>query len=169
MAAFDLFRPPVVSWSGLVQGHGWMPMGEESLMMNIQLIEQNWNELADYHHAIAESFYSRLFEYYPEYVKLFSAESMPQQMDRMVRTLAMVSSKADNPTAIRPHLMRLGQAHSGFGLGAEDLHNFSQTMIEVIAEYCDATDGAWSEDCERAWQAAFSEIIEPMMMDGMRS
>ncbi|MBS0003396.1 MAG: globin [Thioalkalivibrio sp.] len=138
-------------------------------MMNTQLIEQSWNGVAGYHHAIAETFYSRLFERYPEYATLFNELDMPQQMDRMVRTLAMVSSKADSPTAIRPHLTRVGHVHSSFGLGAEDLHKFSQTMVEVIAEYCDATDGTWSEDCERAWHEAFSQIIEPMMMDGMRS
>jgi len=137
-------------------------------MMNTQLIEKSWNDVAGHHHAIAETFYTRLFERYPEYARLFSEQKMPQQMDQMVRTLAMVSSKADSAAAIRPHLARVGEAHSDFGLTADDLHNFSQTMIEVIAEYCEAANGGWSEDCERAWHEAFSQIIEPMMLDGMK-
>ncbi len=137
-------------------------------MTNTQLIEQTWDNVAKYHHAIAETFYSRLFERHPDYAKLFSSENMTQQIDRMVRTLALVSSKADSPSAIRPHLTRVGQAHSEFGLGPDDLQRFSQTMIEVIAEYCDAANGSWTEDCERAWHNAFTEIIEPMMLDGMK-
>ncbi|MFO7954154.1 globin [Thioalkalivibrio sp.] len=136
--------------------------------MNTQLIAQSWNDIADDHPAIAETFYSRLFERYPEYASLFNEENLPQQMDRMVRTLAMVSSNADSAAAIRPHLTRVGEAHADFGLGADDLNNFSQTMIEVIAEYCDNANGAWSEACEQAWKEAFSQIVEPMMLDGMK-
>jgi len=136
--------------------------------MNTHLIEQTWNDIAGHHDAIAETFYSRLFERHPEYAGLFEAESMPAQIDRMVRTLAMVSSKADNPSAIRPHLTRVGQAHARLGLSPEDLHNFSRTMIEVIAEYCDAENGAWTSECERAWREAFQEIVEPMMLEGMQ-
>jgi len=41
-------------------------------------------------------------------------------------------------------------------------------MIEVIAEYCDAENGAWTSECERAWREAFQEIVEPMMLEGMQ-
>ena len=136
--------------------------------MNTHLIEKTWNDIAAHHHAIAETFYSRLFERHPEYAKLFKAETMATQIDRMVRTLAMVSSKADIPSAIRPHLNRVGQAHASLGLSQDDLNNFSRTMIEVIAEYCDAENGSWTFECERAWGEAFNAIVEPMMLEGMK-
>ncbi|MGM0552331.1 MAG: globin domain-containing protein [Pseudomonadota bacterium] len=136
--------------------------------MNTQLIEESWNSVAPYHHAIAETFYERLFQQYPDYARLFSADSMPEQMERMVRTLALVSSNADSPSSIRPHLHRLGQAHSEYGLGPEDFEAFSGVMIAVLGEYCRSANGDWSEACEQAWRDAFSSIIEPMMLDGMQ-
>lgn len=136
--------------------------------MNTQLIEESWLSVAPYHHEIAETFYGRLFEQYPRYADLFSAESMPEQMDRMVQTLALVSSNADTPASIRPHLHRLGQVHSQYGLGTEDFEAFSGIMIQVLSEYCSSANGGWSEACEQAWREAFSSIIEPMMLDGMQ-
>ncbi|OOC11195.1 globin domain-containing protein [Thioalkalivibrio halophilus] len=137
--------------------------------MNTQLIEQSWQSVAPYHHEIAETFYARLFEKHPEYKKMFSSENMPEQMDRMVRTLALVSSHADSPTAIRPHLHRLGEAHTRFGIGPDDFEAFSAVMIQVLGEYCRSVNGYWSDTCEQAWRDAFSSIVEPMMLEGMQT
>jgi hemoglobin-like flavoprotein len=135
--------------------------------MNTYLVEKTWNNVSERHQDIVESFYTRLFRRHPAYQDLFSPADMQQQMQRMIQTLALVSRHADSPSAVEPHLRRLGAAHQMLGLGSEDFDRFSGLLIEVIGEYCRAGGQEWSEDCELAWKQAFEQIVQPMMSAGM--
>jgi hemoglobin-like flavoprotein len=135
--------------------------------MNTYLIEKTWNDVSEHHQDIVESFYTRLFRRHPAYKEMFAHGDMQQQMHRMIQTLALVSRHADSPSAIEPHLARLGASHRSLGLGTDDFDRFSGVLIEVIGEYCRAADQAWSEESERAWKQAFEQIVQPMMSAGM--
>lgn len=135
--------------------------------MNTYLIEKTWSDVSPHHQDIVESFYTRLFRRYPAYQEMFSPGDMQRQMQRMIQTLALVSRNADCPSAIEPHLARLGAAHKSLGLGSEDFDRFSGLLIEVIGEYSRAADQQWTEDCELAWKQAFDQIVQPMMSAGM--
>lgn len=82
-------------------------------------------------------------------------------MKKMVRTMAMVARLSDDQPIIEPHLTKVGDRHSAYGLSKQDLQNFKDVFIEVLAEKC---GGQWTENCRKAWNEAFERVIIPNMM-----
>lgn len=136
--------------------------------MNTELIEETWESISGHHRELVRDFYGRLFNTYPEYAAYFDEETMQRQMDKMIQNMALMAKLGDNTTAVRPHLEKVGQAHSHMELSGEDFERFSDLLIQVIGEYCQTYGGGWSEDCERAWTEAFQQVIMPHMMSGLQ-
>jgi hemoglobin-like flavoprotein len=130
--------------------------------MQTELIAQSWDSLNPHHIEVIQTFYDRFFQRFPSYRTMFP-ESMDHQMKKMVRTMAMVARLSEDQSIIAPHLMKVGDRHSPYGLSERDLQNFKEVFIEVLAEEC---GGQWTENCGKAWDEAFEQVIIPIMMQG---
>ena len=130
--------------------------------MQTELIAQSWDSLNPRHIEVIQTFYDRFFERFPNYRAMFP-ESMDHQMKKMVRTMAMVARLSDDQPIVAPHLTKVGDRHSVYALSEQDLQNFKDVFIEVLAEEC---GGQWTEDCRKAWNEAFERVIIPNMMQG---
>lgn len=137
--------------------------------MNTQKIEQCWNNLANHHQEMVISFYNTLLKRYPQYQEFFTDTILESQRDKMVQTLALVCKLADDSSSIKPYIYKLGQAHKFLDLSAEDLDNFSNTLIEVISMFGEKYDSEWREENKNVWLDAFHNTIKPIMMEGMAS
>ncbi len=135
--------------------------------MKTRIIQDCWQGLADHQEAITAMFYSRFLERFPQYEHFFTAESIEMQKKKMVQTVALISQLADDPSVISPRMQSLGEAHQKFNLHQEDLERFSNTLVEVIAEYGEKYYPQWSQDCELAWRQAFDEVVKPKMLAGL--
>ncbi len=134
--------------------------------MNTELIGQSWDKLAGKQNALVQTFYERLFEQHPDYKTLFP-ESMSRQMEKIVKTLAIVA-RVDAPEIVHSRLLKLGYKHQKFNLKREDFLNFKRVFLEVLGEYCNKhCPEVWSETCVQAWHNAFDEHIIPYMMQGI--
>ena len=130
--------------------------------MQTELIAQSWDSLNPRHIEVIQTFYDRFFERFPNYRAMFP-ESMDYQMKKMVRTMAMVARLSEDQSIVEPHLTKVGDRHSAYRLSEQDLQNFKDVFIEVLAEEC---GGQWTEDCRKAWSEAFDQVIIPNMMQG---
>lgn len=131
--------------------------------MDTNVVGRSWDMLGDRQMDMLETFYSRLFEQFPQYRDLFP-DAMDRQMKKMARTMATVSRLADSPETVEASMVHVGEKHRHYGLRESDLQHFEQLFISVLAEYCGET---WSDSCARAWDEAFATVIKPMMMRGM--
>jgi hemoglobin-like flavoprotein len=132
--------------------------------MNTEIIGQVWDSVAGRRVEIIQTFYTRFFERYPQYQRHFP-ETMDHQMEKMVETISTLARFSEDPAILRPHLMKLGQAHKAYGLSSTDLHNFKEIFVESIAAAC---PDVWNTECERAWNDAFNQVIIPTVEQGLR-
>jgi hemoglobin-like flavoprotein len=131
--------------------------------MNTDLIAKTWDSLRPDHLTMINSFYTRFFARFPEYRPLFPTE-MDRHMRRMVDTMAMVSRLADCEDIIESRMMQVGERHRDYRLGREDMDNFRDVFIEVLAEQC---RDRWSRDCQSAWTEAFDRVVLPILVRGL--
>jgi molybdopterin-binding protein len=134
--------------------------------MNTELIGQSWDKLADKQEALVHTLYERLFEQHPDYKSLFP-ETMSRQMEKLVRTVALVA-RVDAPEIVHSRLLKLGHKHRKFNLKQEDFLNFKRVFMEVLGEYCNEyCPDVWNEACMQAWQDIFDQQIIPYMTQGL--
>ncbi|OQW86188.1 MAG: hypothetical protein BWK78_10310 [Thiotrichaceae bacterium IS1] len=81
--------------------------------MNSELLGQTWDQLAGKHHEVIQSFYDRLFQYYPHYQVLFS-ESLDRQREKMLDTIAFLARISDETEVTHPKMVKLGERHHQF-------------------------------------------------------
>jgi len=113
-----------------------------------------------------QTLYERLFEQYPNYKSLFP-ESMNRQMEKIVKTIALVA-RMDAPEIVHSRLLKLGYKHRQFNLKREDFLNFKQLFLEVLGEYCNEyCPELWNDGCVQAWHKAFDEQIIPYLTQGL--
>lgn len=133
--------------------------------MNTELIGQSWDKLAGKHEEVVTTFYTRFFEEFPNYKSLFP-QSMDRQMKKMVETMALIARVTrDNTEVAHPHLMKVGDKHSGYNLGKEDLENFTKVFLQVVGEYC---GDDWTDEHQRVWTEVFEKHVIPYMIHGLK-
>jgi molybdate transport system regulatory protein len=132
--------------------------------MNAELIGQTWDKLAGRHEEVIRTFYSRLFEQYPDYKPLFS-ESFERQMGKMLETMAFLARVSDETEITHPKMVKLGERHSQFRLSAEDLQRFKVVFVGVLAQYCGSD---WNDECQQAWYEVFEQRVIPYMTEGFK-
>jgi hemoglobin-like flavoprotein len=146
--------------------HALKPVGvpkSEEDRMNTELVAKSWDSLGDRKRAVMESFYDRFFERFPQYRQFFP-ESMDQQMDKMVRTIAMAARLSDDQSTVELHMIHVGERHKPYHLGKVDLMNFKAMFIENMGVHC---QDLWNESYAKAWDEVFVEVIVPLMMQGL--
>jgi molybdopterin-binding protein len=135
--------------------------------VNIELIGQSWDKLADKQSALVQTFQERLFEQHPNYKSLFPEASRLRPMEKMVKTL-ILAARVDEPEHVHPRMVRLGDKHRQFNLTQEDLFNFKRVFFEVLEEYCrQYCPETWTDDSVQAWNEAFDVHIIPYMTQGL--
>lgn len=133
--------------------------------MNSELLGQTWDQLAGKHHEVIQSFYDRLFQYYPHYQVLFS-ESLDRQREKMLETMAFIARISDETEVTHPKMVKLGERHNQFQLTVEDLERFKTVFIEILSEYCGQS---WTQDHYQAWMDVFDQRVIPKMSEGLKS
>jgi hemoglobin-like flavoprotein len=131
--------------------------------MNTEIIGKIWDRLEGRQLELMHTFYERLFERYPHYRSLFPPQ-LDSHMPRMIHTFAMVSRLAEHPDITEAHMYSVGQAHRSYGLGMQDLKQFKEVFLEVLAEFC---AGEWTQECIEAWNEVFDTRILPQVMSGL--
>ena len=133
--------------------------------MNTELIGQSWDKLAGKHQEVVSTFYTRFFEVHPHYKSIFPP-SMDRQMKKMVETMALIARVTeDNTEVAHPHLVKVGDKHSGYNLEKGDLENFKKVFLQVVGEYC---GDDWTDEHQQAWTEAFDKHVIPYMMQGLK-
>lgn len=128
--------------------------------MNTILIAQTWAALGPRHQQFIEDFYTRFFERFPAYRKLFPAELRHEHLAKMVGTIALLADLADDQPDIAPRLRRLGEAHEPFDLKPRDYQNFKEVFLEVLARDLGA---GWTPGAAKAWEEAFDRVLIPAL------
>ncbi len=134
------------------------------MLIDTHRLRQTWDVIRDRQTAFVVTFYARLFEYYPQYRRLFPG-SIDHQMRRMVKLVASFGYAIEsNQKAMQDSLRRVGERHRQYRLDLADLQRFQTVFLEVLGEF---VGDSWDETCRQDWERAFAKIALPGLVAGM--
>ncbi|MBJ8348750.1 globin domain-containing protein [Antrihabitans sp. YC2-6] len=109
---------------------------------------------------LTSSFYSILFTDYPEARDFFPA-AMETQRDRLVRALAYVVDRLEDPDNLLPFLAQLGRDHRKYGTTAEHYTAVGVSLLKALQNF--AGHEIWTDDVDRAWNEALGVVASTMI------
>ena len=135
-------------------------VAEATAELNIELLESTFNAVAPRASELAEFFYDRLFEQYPDVQPLFAGTDMKEQQGKLIAALATVVANLRKPEQLIPTLQRLGERHAGYG--AEEAHYgaVGGVLLEALAHIA---GDAWTDEAQQAWADAYAVISSVMI------
>lgn len=106
---------------------------------------------------LARSFYSILFTSQPQLRDLFPAVMLSQR-DRLVKAIAYVVERLDEPERLLPFLRKLGADHRKYGV--RDVHYVAVGDALVAALRGFAVNELWTDAVDDAWTDALDLIAD---------
>lgn len=139
-------------------------VAEAAPELNVELLESTFDAVAPRAGELAEFFYDRLFEQYPDVQPLFAGTDMKEQQGKLIAALATVVASLRKPEQLIPVLQRLGERHAGYG--AEEAHYgaVGEVLLESLAHIA---GDAWTDEAQQAWTDAYG-VISSVMIEAAR-
>ncbi|WP_067573319.1 globin domain-containing protein [Nocardia acidivorans] len=109
---------------------------------------------------LARSFYAILFTEYPQ-VRDFFPAALDAQRDRLVKAIAYVVDRLEEPDKLLPFLAQLGRDHRKYGVVAEHYAAVGKSLKSALEAY--AGTELWTEEISRAWDEGLAVIAGTMM------
>ncbi len=125
----------------------------------VQRIRSSFNLVAPRAGDLMDTFYSLLFERYPEVRPLFPKD-MTGQKQHLAAAVALVVKHADNMTALEPALMEMGARHVGYGAKPEHYPLVGATMLDALER---VTGAAWNAELREDWAWALNAVAGAMV------
>ena len=139
----------------------WDAVDEATPELNIELLESTFDAVAPRASELAEFFYDRLFEQYPDVQPLFAGTDMREHQGKLIAALSTVVASLRKPEKLIPVLQGLGERHAGHG--AEEAHYgaVGGVLLESLAHI--PGDG-WTDEAQEAWADAY-DVISSVMIE----
>ncbi|UGT40776.1 FAD-binding oxidoreductase [Nocardia yamanashiensis] len=109
---------------------------------------------------LARSFYAILFTDFPQ-VRDFFPAALDAQRDRLVKAIAYVVDRLEEPDKLLPFLAQLGRDHRKYGVVAEHYAAVGKSLKAALQAY--AGTEMWTEEVGRAWDEGIGVIAETMI------
>lgn len=128
--------------------------------MDIDLLEQSFEQVMPDAIAFSASFYDTLFRHNPDLKPLFANTSQEAQEKKLIFSLAAIIENLRSPDVLEPALKSLGARH--FEVGTLEAHYplVGQALLETFADYLKAD---WTPETATAWTEAYNAIATTML------
>jgi hemoglobin-like flavoprotein len=126
----------------------------------IERIRTSWAAVAPTSDAVAQLFYTRLFELDPALRRLFARTDMTAQRQIVMQTFAVVVASLDTFDSIVPFIETLGRVHGRYGVREAHYETVGTALLWTL----EATLGdAYDEATRDAWAAAYGALASVMI------
>jgi hemoglobin-like flavoprotein len=121
----------------------------------IALVRSSWKQVLPMRKAVAELFYSKLFELEPRLRPLFKND-LDRQGEKLIAMLDAAVRGLDHPQVLGPALRDLGQRHVRYGASENDYGTVAVSLLWTLEQGLGA---AFTADVRRAWTEAYATIV----------
>ena len=128
--------------------------------LNVELLEQSFEEVKPQADEFAKSFYENLFSANPEAKPLFSTTDMESQRQKLVNSLVLVVENLRKPEALDKALRGLGARHVKYGALPEHYPLVGSALLTTFEQYL---GDKWTPKTKEAWVGAYGAISENML------
>ena len=137
-------------------------VAEEEGGLDVELLEQSFEEVKPQANEFVNSFYENLFSANPEAKPLFEHTDMASQKKMLLNSLVMVVENLRNPDALSKALRGLGARHVKYGALPEHYPLVGGALLTTFEQYL---GDKWTLKTKEAWVGAYGAISE-IMLDG---
>lgn len=128
--------------------------------LQIQLLEDSFNQIKPNADAFGASFYENLFMMYPEAKPLFANTDMAAQQKKLISSLVLVVENLRNPETLQDKLQGLGARHVKYGALPEHYPLVGNALLRTFEEYLQES---WTPEVKQAWVDAYDQITKIML------
>jgi nitric oxide dioxygenase len=132
------------------------------MSLQVELLEQSFDEVKPQADDFADSFYKNLFTAYPEARPLFANTNMAEQKKKLVGSLVLVVENLKNPDTLGSSLRGLGARHVKYGALPAHYPLVGNSLLTTFEQYL---GDKWTPQVKQAWVDAYGAITE-IMLDG---
>ncbi len=132
--------------------------------LNVAVLRESFELVAPRADQLAERFYEKLFEDYPDLLRYFTQTDFSEQRGKLIQALVLVLKSLENPSGLTKVLHQLGVQHGEMGIQEDDYPPVAETLVRVIAEFAGEK---WNEDLEVCWCQAL-EAVATIMIEGAK-
>ena len=130
--------------------------------LDVELLEQSFEEIKPQADEFVTSFYENLFTAHPEAKPLFEHTNMASQKKMLLNSLVMVVENLRNPDVLDKSLKGLGARHVKYGALPEHYPLVGGALLTTFEQYL---KDKWTPEVKDAWVSAYGAISE-IMLDG---
>lgn len=132
------------------------------MALDVQLLQQSFNQIKPRAADFATSFYDTLFTDYPAARPLFADTDMAKQQEKLIKSLVLVVENLRRPDVLSDTLKGLGTRHVQYGALPEHYPMVGQALLKTFAAYLGPD---WTLETQQAWTGAYGVITE-LMLEG---
>ena len=136
------------------------------MALQVELIEESFQQIVARKEAFAEAFYLRLFAEFPQVQPLFTHTDMHLQQHKLITTLAMIVSHLSHPEKLTQALRELGELHERYHVRHEHYVMVGSALLKTLADFLGA---AWSPELFNAWIEAYGATASLMLASNVPS
>lgn len=135
------------------------------MALNVEFLKSSFKAVSHKADRLVERFYGILFERYPGVQPLFANARMEEQRKMLLRSIALIIRKVDDPDYVVPYLQGLGKTHVAYGAKPEHYDAVGECLLAALAEI---SGDLWNDKLQATWTEAY-EIIKTNMLAGANS
>ena len=138
------------------------PQPQAEAGLNVELLEQSFDEIKPQADEFVASFYDNLFTAHPEAKPLFDTTDMQAQKKKLLNSLVLVVENLRKPDALGGALRGLGARHVKYGALPAHYPLVGEALLTTFEQYL---QDKWTPQVKQAWVDAYGAISE-IMLDG---
>jgi hemoglobin-like flavoprotein len=131
------------------------------MSLNVEVLEHSFAQLKPDTTEFAASFYSNLFNDYPQAQPLFANTNMAEQQ-HLVSALVLVIENLRKPDVLTNALKKLGANHVNYGTIREHYPMVGASLLKTLESYMGVN---WTPELKQAWTDAY-QAIASIMLEG---
>jgi len=132
------------------------------MSLNIDLLEQSFEQIKPQANAFVSHFYSTLFTDYPDAKGLFAHTNMTKQEEMLLSSLVLVVENLRNPDVLIETLKGLGTRHVRYGALPEHYPLVGMSLLKTFEFFL---QDDWTPALKQAWVDGYAAITT-LMLEG---
>ena len=123
--------------------------------LNVKLLQDSLKAISHKGDELVATFYDILFSKYPAVRPLFENARMPEQKQKLLRSIVIAVRNLEKPDVLVPYLEGLGRMHVAFGAEAAHYDAVGECLLEALAK---TAGPLWNDELKGAWGDAYGAI-----------
>jgi len=132
----------------------------EAAPLQVELLEQSFNQVRSQLDAFSREFYHNLFTDYPQTKQLFTSTDMVAQSRKLSSTLTLLVENLRSPNMLTETLGELGSRHLKYGVLPEHYPLVGNSLLKTFEQILGSN---WTPEVKHAWLEVYGTVSTLML------